>query len=247
MTQDRFTRKSRHGRGSISRKNRRKVYKRDEFTCQFCQKIYSPSELTIDHLVPLERGGLDEITNYVSCCQACNQKKANLSLEDFAASLTISLHELPVHGDPVIDNKELPIQFRQLRHNLFDRYRKEKLSLSGKQAQKKLEKTYRREFWETGEGKALEQEFPTLPGHARIMIPEIKTLATSAREFWLLVELAKSARTRNLINPEDLRGSDIEQIVRDIVVKTRDKSLKKRVQQALFRFERSVSVSLNRH
>lgn len=238
---DRFTRVTRHGRGRISRTTRRKVYERDEFTCQFCQRQYSPTKLTIDHLVPLDRGGLDEITNYITCCQTCNQKKANLPLEEFSASLNIPLHALPVHGDPVIENEDLPIPIRRLRRVIFDRYRIGELTLTGKQAQKKLEKAYRREFWETEEGKALEQLFPTLPGHARVMVPEIRTIANSTREFWLLVELAKSARTRNLINSELLKDCNVEQRVRDLAVKTRDASLKKRVQQALVRFERNVS------
>lgn len=237
---DRFTRESRHGRGSISRATRRRVYKRDEFTCQFCQRRFSQTELTIDHLVPLSRGGLDEITNYVTCCKACNQKKSDLPLEDFAASLSIPLQEIPVHGDPVIENDDLPIQIRQVRRMIFDRYRREQLSLSGRQAQKKLEKAYRRAFWETEEGKTLEQVFPTLPGHVRIMIPEIKTIATTAREFWLLVELAKSARTRNLIDSDLLKGCNVEQRFRDLAAKTRDESLMKRVRQALDRFEKNV-------
>ena len=123
---------------------------------------------------------------------------------------------------------------------IFDKHRKGELRLAGKQAQKKLEKAYRRAFWETEEGRTLEAEFPELPGQVRIMLPEIKTIATNAREFWLLVELAKSARTRNLIRSEHLKGADIERRVRDLV-NTRDESLKKRVQQALVRFERNVS------
>ena len=235
---DRFTRESRHGRGSISRKTRRTVFKRDEFTCQFCRRRVPPAELTIDHLVPLARGGLDEITNYVTCCRLCNQEKANLPLEEFAASLEVPLSDLPVHGDPVIDNEDLPRPIRQLRRTLFERYRQEKLRLTGRQAQKKLEKEYRRSFWETQEGKALEDVFPTLPGHARIMIPEIKTIAASAREFWLLVELSKSARTRNLIGTVLTKGGEIEQKFRDAIRKTRDESLRRRMTQALARWEK---------
>ena len=237
---DRFTRDSRHGRGNIAKSTRRKVYQRDRFICQFCRRRYAPRELTIDHLVPLDRGGLDEITNYVSCCRTCNQEKANLPLEKFAASLDIPLGSLPVHGDPVIDNEDLPIQIRRLRRMIFDQYRKEKLRLGGNQAQKKLEKAYRTSFWETAEGRALEETFPALPGHARIMIPEIKTIATSAREFWLLVELSKSANTRNLIGTTLTKGCGIEKRFRESIAKTRNPSTKKRMQQALVRFEKSI-------
>ena len=84
---DRFTRYSRHGRGNIPRVIRRDVYRRDKFTCQFCHCQFSPKDLTIDHLVPLDLGGFDEVTNYITCCQACNQRKSNLPLKVFAASL----------------------------------------------------------------------------------------------------------------------------------------------------------------
>ena len=237
---DRFTRDSRHGRGKIAKSIRRWVYQRDQFTCQFCRRRFAPADLTIDHLVPLDRGGLDEITNYASCCRPCNQKKANASLEQFAESLDIPVGDLPVHGDAVIDNEDLPIQIRQLRRMIFDQYRKEELRLGGKQAQKKLEKAYRKSFWETAEGKALEKTFPTLPGHARIMVPEIKTIASSAREFWLLVELSKSATTRNLIGTTLTKGCDIEKRFRESTPKCRDASTKKRMEQALGRFERFI-------
>ena len=236
----RFTTKSRQGRGSISRAVRRAVYSRDEFTCQYCRERCGPTELTIDHLVPLDRGGLDEVRNYVTCCKDCNQKKDNLPLAEFAESINIGLDELPVHGDPVIDNEDLPIQIRQLRRMLFDKYRQGDLRLSGSGAQKKLEKEYRRLFWETSEGQALEKAFPNLPGQARSAIPEIKTIAKNTREFWLLVELAKSAKTRNLIGHQLVKGCDIEARFRELIAKTRDPALKKRMNHAQTRFERRM-------
>ena len=174
---DRFTHATRIGRGNIPKAVRQEIYKRDGFTCQFCGAQQPPKELTIDHLVPVSRGGHDEITNFLTACKPCDQRKADLSLEDFSAGLNIEVQELPVHGDPIIDNTNLPIQIRMLRKRIFDKYRKEELSLSGKQGQKKLEKAFRREFWLTEHGKKVEREFPSLPGHARVMIPEIKSIA----------------------------------------------------------------------
>ena len=165
-----------------------------------------------------------------------------MPIEKFAASVDIPLEDLPVHGDPIVANEDLPVQIRQLRRLIFERYRREELRLSGKQAQKKLEKIYRRAFWETAEGKALEDEFSTLPGHVRVMVPEIRTIADNAREFWLLVELAKSAKTRNLIGTILVRDIDVEQRFRDSIPKTRDEALKKRMEQALTRFERRFGI-----
>jgi len=43
--------------------------------CKYCQKTFSPSELTMDHLVPLARGGRSTRGNIVAACQECNRKK----------------------------------------------------------------------------------------------------------------------------------------------------------------------------
>ena len=234
---DRFTHHSRLGRGKIPREMRLRIFERDNFTCQFCGTQLSASLLTIDHLVPLSLGGLDEMTNYVSCCSSCNQHKANATLSDFAQTINISIDDLPVHGDPIIDNVALPIKIRLLRKRIFDKARIGELKITGKSSQKKLEKTFRREFWQIPEGKALEAEFVNLPGHVRIMIPEIQTIAKNVREFFLLLELAKSANTRNLIGSILVAESNVEERLRSIEARTNDTALKVRIQQALKRFE----------
>ena len=73
------------------------------------------------------------------------------------------VEELPVYGDPVIDNPAIPIKLRLLRRRIFDRIRRGDLAVSGKSSQKKLEKAYRRDLWETADGKLLEAEFQTFP------------------------------------------------------------------------------------
>jgi len=237
---DRFTRKSRVGRHKIPSAMRDEIYLRDNFTCQYCGAKFAADKLTIDHLVPVSRGGLDEMVNYVTCCRQCNQRKSDTPLEEFARSINIDVCALPVHGDPVIDNEALPIQIRLLRKRIFDRLRSGELVVAGKSAQKKLERIYRLEFWQTEEGKALESEFPNLPGHVRVIIPEIKTVAKNQREYLLLTELAKSANTRSLIGSVLTAGCDVESRVRAIERKTSDTALKKRVQQSLQRFEREL-------
>lgn len=43
--------------------------------CYYCQKKFEPSQLTMDHCVPLARGGLSTKSNLVPACSACNQAK----------------------------------------------------------------------------------------------------------------------------------------------------------------------------
>lgn len=153
------------------------------------------------------------------------------------------VEELPVYGDPVLDNPAIPLQLHILRRQLFDRIRRGELAASGKSAQKKLEKTYRRELWQTAVGKRLESEFPSLPGQVRAVIPEIRSIAKSEREFLLLVELAKSTQTRSLIGSVLTRNLDVESRVRSMRDREGKPAIRKRLEQALKRFERAVRVS----
>jgi 5-methylcytosine-specific restriction protein A len=43
--------------------------------CQYCKGHFHPDELTMDHIIPLARGGTSEKINIVPCCKECNSKK----------------------------------------------------------------------------------------------------------------------------------------------------------------------------
>ncbi len=43
--------------------------------CYYCQKKFLPSQLTLDHIVPLARGGRSRRGNVVPACPPCNQQK----------------------------------------------------------------------------------------------------------------------------------------------------------------------------
>ncbi len=43
--------------------------------CHYCGETFPPQELTMDHLVPLIRGGRSTKGNLVPACKACNTKK----------------------------------------------------------------------------------------------------------------------------------------------------------------------------
>ena len=49
-----------------------------EGRCYYCGKVFKPEELTLDHLVPLSRGGASEKINCVPACKECNNKKKYL-------------------------------------------------------------------------------------------------------------------------------------------------------------------------
>jgi len=57
------------------------IYGRDKYSCQYCGTRCSISELTYDHVIPRAQGGKTVWSNIVTCCEACNRKKANRTPE----------------------------------------------------------------------------------------------------------------------------------------------------------------------
>jgi 5-methylcytosine-specific restriction endonuclease McrA len=54
---------------------RRNILHRDSHTCQYCG--YSGDDLTLDHIIPKSRGGLDTWDNIITACTRCNVKKGS--------------------------------------------------------------------------------------------------------------------------------------------------------------------------
>ncbi|MGC1183839.1 MAG: HNH endonuclease [Candidatus Dormiibacterota bacterium] len=60
------------------RPNRRNLLLRDEQCCQYCGIHGTAPELTIDHVIPVSRGGNPSSwENQVVACKRCNSRKAN--------------------------------------------------------------------------------------------------------------------------------------------------------------------------
>lgn len=49
--------------------------KRSGGVCHFCGRKFPPRELTMDHIVPVIRGGKSTKGNLVPACKECNTKK----------------------------------------------------------------------------------------------------------------------------------------------------------------------------
>jgi 5-methylcytosine-specific restriction protein A len=47
--------------------------------CYYCRGNFEPSELTMDHILPVVRGGKSLKSNCVPCCKECNNDKKYLT------------------------------------------------------------------------------------------------------------------------------------------------------------------------
>ncbi len=52
--------------------------KRATGVCYYCGRMFKPTELTMDHLIPIVRGGKSVHSNLVPACKDCNNKKRYL-------------------------------------------------------------------------------------------------------------------------------------------------------------------------
>lgn len=73
--------------------SRRNIMKRDNNTCQYCG---SRSDLTLDHVIPRSRKGVDSWENLVTACNNCNVTKGNRTPGEARMPLKIKPYR-PIH------------------------------------------------------------------------------------------------------------------------------------------------------
>jgi hypothetical protein len=59
---------------------RHSIKEKWNYQCAYCG---SNENLTIDHVIPQSKGGIDITTNVVCCCVSCNQSKAHSDWEEW--------------------------------------------------------------------------------------------------------------------------------------------------------------------
>lgn len=64
------------------------IYDKANGRCALCGRKITLPEMTLDHIVPLDRNGEDSVNNLQCTCRACNQFKANIRPSDFMERIT---------------------------------------------------------------------------------------------------------------------------------------------------------------
>lgn len=64
-------------------KLRFEIFKRDNFTCQYCGRKSPDVILEVDHIFPKSKGGLNKKENYKTACKDCNIGKGDSILNEF--------------------------------------------------------------------------------------------------------------------------------------------------------------------
>ena len=69
-------------RKPISKKLRFEVFKRDSFRCQYCGRSAPDVILEVDHIVPVAKGGKNDVMNLITSCRDCNRGKGKKMLTE---------------------------------------------------------------------------------------------------------------------------------------------------------------------
>jgi len=71
-------------RKAIPKRIRFEVFKRDSFKCQYCGAEAPSVILQVDHIVPVSKGGKNDISNLITSCCSCNSGKSDKLLDEDA-------------------------------------------------------------------------------------------------------------------------------------------------------------------
>lgn len=78
-------------RRCFTSKERSEIYIRDKGRCGICGEFIPLNEFTIDHIIPISKGGTYDYDNLQCCCFKCNQLKSNEMPDDFYGKMFIAL------------------------------------------------------------------------------------------------------------------------------------------------------------
>lgn len=70
-------------RKRLTKKERQAVFDRMKGHCAYCGCEITISEMQVDHVMPLRKGGLDTLENMLPACRSCNHYKSTLTVQQF--------------------------------------------------------------------------------------------------------------------------------------------------------------------
>lgn len=72
---------------------KREIFERDKWVCQYCGEKVTPENVTLDHFIPLSKGGKHSKDNLKTCCLICNAVKSGKTYEEAAPFLLKTIRE----------------------------------------------------------------------------------------------------------------------------------------------------------
>ena len=77
-SQEGYSVKIKRKRRTWSKNLREKVYQKSNHVCHYCESKFKSEQLTLDHFIPLSKGGEDCFDNLKTACKRCNFAKKGI-------------------------------------------------------------------------------------------------------------------------------------------------------------------------
>lgn len=81
-------------RKALSKRKRFDVLKRDSFTCCYCGSTPPKVVLEVDHIIPVSKGGDNNLLNLTTSCFDCNRGKSNKELTEIPNAIDFDSERL---------------------------------------------------------------------------------------------------------------------------------------------------------
>lgn len=97
--------------GHLSRRKRsrlRRLLWSDRPRCFYCDRFMTEHGATLDHLVPVARGGSQRADNLVLCCRDCNAAKGTLTPAEWLVRLQLACASLAPHQLHPLESETAP-------------------------------------------------------------------------------------------------------------------------------------------
>lgn len=70
------------------------------YMCASCHRLFKKQDIDIDHIVPRNKGGTDELWNLQAMCKHCNRSKQD-SLNGVPQDLAVNVAKNIISGRPI--------------------------------------------------------------------------------------------------------------------------------------------------
>lgn len=94
---------------NIPRPIREKVFERDGGVCQICGRPLTEDTFTVDHIVPVKRGGTNDLSNYRCLCDRCNKWKGD-SLDEELVTMMQNIGGRYLFNNPASETAKMMIR-----------------------------------------------------------------------------------------------------------------------------------------
>lgn len=75
-------------RKSFTQTERTNIYDRNHGRCAICGRYVPFTDFTVDHIIPISKGGTNSMDNLQCACKTCNMIKQDILLEDLIEKLS---------------------------------------------------------------------------------------------------------------------------------------------------------------